>query len=245
MAEKRSARNSISVIEEIVKKMTDMIEKSKPSPLSSSKVIINKEEFLALIRELDMKAPGEIERYRKMLKNRDAIMADAQDRADKIVEEAHMSIQNMIDEHEIVQQALQEADNIVEDATAQANEILYEANKEAEMLRRGSTRYTIDNLTKMQNLVNATMQNFDSRYRSMMSTMEKYSELLKENKEELLGRKETKPAEEQQSLDMPETQQINMPEAQQINMSEAQQINMSEAQQVNMPAEPQEGYLDD
>jgi len=201
MSEK--SRRSNSRIEELIKEMEDLVETSKPSALSPSKIVVNKEDLLVSIRELRMKAPEEIKRYRKMLDNRDAIIADAQAKADKIVEEAQMSIQNMIDEHEIVQQALEEADSIVADATAQANEILYQANKEAEMMRRGSTRYMLDNLTKMQNLVNSTMTNFDSRYRSMMVTMEKFSELIKENKEELIGKKEEKPVENQQTVDMP------------------------------------------
>lgn len=201
MADKN--HRSDSRILELIKELQDMVETSKPSPLSASKIVINKDAFLSAIRELEMKAPVEIERYRKMLENRDAIIADAQAKADKIVEEAQMSIQNMVDEHEIVQMALEEADNIVADATAQANELLYEANKEAEMMRRSSTRYMIENLTKMQNIVNGTMTNFDSRYRAMMNTMEKYAELLKDNKEELLGKKEPQPAVSQQAVEMP------------------------------------------
>lgn len=190
MSEK-SIRNE-SRVEEIIRYLEDMVETSKPSTLSPSKIVVNKAELLSNLRELRMKAPVEIKRCRKMMENYDAVLADAQDKANKIVNEAQMSIQNMVDEHEIVQQALQEADNILADATAQANELLYEANKEAEMMRRETTRYMLDNLTKMQNLVNSTMINFDSRYRSMMGTMEKYSELLRENKEEITGKKDNK-----------------------------------------------------
>lgn len=185
-------RKNNDKINDIIKDLEDLVEKSKPSPLSSSKIVVNKEELLSLIRELRMKAPDEIKRYRKMLENKDAIMADAENRAEKMLEEARLNIQNLVDEHEIVQQALAEADEIMADATNQANELMYQAQRESEMMHKGAVKYMADNLNKLQALIDGTMNNFETRYRGMMNTMEKYSALVKENKEELMERNEDK-----------------------------------------------------
>lgn len=201
----KNNKKSTSRIEDIIKDMEDLVETSKPSALSPSKISVNKEDLLVLIRELRMKAPEEIKRYRKMLENHDAIIADAQAKADRMIEEAKMNIQNLVDEHEIVQQALQEADEIMADANAQANELLYQAKREADMMHKGAVRYMAENLTKMQNLVDSTMNNFDNKYRTMMSTLEKYSSIIRENKEELLGKPEEVKREvrEEKAVSMP------------------------------------------
>lgn len=201
MAER--SRKSNDKIYDIIKEIEDLVEKSKPSGLSQSKIVVNKEELSSLVRELRMKAPDEIERYRKMLDNRDAIIADAEKRAEKMMEEARLNIQNLVEEHEIVQQALVEADNIMADATNQSNEMLYQAQREVDMMHRNTIKYMSENLNKLQRIIDSTMTNFDNRFQGMMSTMEKYSALVKENRDELLGRNE--PAQQQQP------EQINVP----------------------------------
>lgn len=188
---------NLSRIESIIDDMERLVEHSKPSALSQTKIIVNKGELLELIRELRMKAPEEIKRYRKMMENRDAIIANANERAKNMMTEAEENISNLIQDHEIVQQALSEADNIMDDANRQANQLVYEAEREAEVIRKGSMRYMIENLTKLQNLIDSTMSGVDSRYKSMMSAMEKYSALIKENKDEIYGtQKEAQPSQE-------------------------------------------------
>lgn len=189
---------NISRIESLIDEIEKLVEHSKPSGLSQTKVVINKGQLLELTSELRMKAPEEIKRYRKMIDNRDAIIADANARAKGMIEEAEKNISNLIQEHEIVQQALSEADEIIEDANRQANQIVYEAEREADMIRKSSFRYMADNLSKLQNLIDSTVSGVDSRYRSMMSAMEKYSALVKENREELYGaQKQEEPSPDQ------------------------------------------------
>ena len=216
MADK--SRKKPDKIFEIIKEIEDLVEKSKTSPLSQSKIVVNKEEIQSLLRELRMKAPDEIERYRKMLDNRDAIMADAENKAEKMIEEARMNIQNLVDEHEIVQQALAEADKIMADANHQAEELLYNAQKEADMMHRGAVRYMAENLNRLQSLIDGTMNNFDNRFRGMMNTMEKYSALVKENKDELLGRTEVR--EELQPEPVNQESEAPLEEASDIQISD-------------------------
>ena len=52
------------------------------SHLSTTKIVVNKEEIEELLRELRLKTPDEIKRYQKIISNKDAILEDAQAKAD-------------------------------------------------------------------------------------------------------------------------------------------------------------------
>ena len=71
-----------SKIEQIIEEIEEYIDGCKPQSFSKTNIIVNKEEIEELLRELRMKTPEEIKRYQKVLANRDAILADAQAKAD-------------------------------------------------------------------------------------------------------------------------------------------------------------------
>ena len=71
-----------SRIEQIIEEIEEYVDSCKFQPLSSTKIVVNKEELEELLRELRMKTPDEIKRYQKIISNKDAILADAQSKAD-------------------------------------------------------------------------------------------------------------------------------------------------------------------
>ena len=80
-----------SRIEQIIEEIEEYIDSCKFQPLSTSKIIVNKDQIDELLRELRMKTPDEIKRYQKIIANKDAILADAQAKADGMIEEAPTS----------------------------------------------------------------------------------------------------------------------------------------------------------
>ena len=112
-----------SRIEQIIEEIEEFIDSCKFQPLSSTKIVVNKEELEELLRELRMKTPDEIKRYQKMIENKDAILADAEDKANAMLVEAQDKMDALVDEHEIMQQAYAQADAIVQEAAQQAQEI--------------------------------------------------------------------------------------------------------------------------
>ena len=84
-----SVKMSSSRIEQIIEEIEEYVENCRYQPLSTTKIIVNKEELEELLRELRLKTPDEIKRYQKIIGNKDAILADAQSKADKIVADAH------------------------------------------------------------------------------------------------------------------------------------------------------------
>lgn len=132
-----------SRIEQIIEEIEEYIDRDcKYQPLSTTKIIVNKEHLDELLRELRMKTPDEIKRYQKIIANRDAILADAQAKADALIEEAQMQTNELVSEHEIMQQAYAQANEIVTQATAQAQEIVDNATADANAIRIGAIQYT-------------------------------------------------------------------------------------------------------
>ena len=134
-----------SRIEQIIEEIEEYIDSCKFQPLSTSKIIVNKDQMDELLRELRMKTPDEIKRYQKIIANKDAILADAQAKADSMLEEAQIHTNELVSEHEIMQQAYAQANEIVTAATEQAQEILDNATSDANEIRIGAMRYA-DNL---------------------------------------------------------------------------------------------------
>ena len=85
-----------SRIEQIIEEIEEYVDSCKFQPLSSTKIVVNKEELEELLRELRMKTPDEIKRYQKIISNKDAILADAQSKADAIIADAKTQAQQMV-----------------------------------------------------------------------------------------------------------------------------------------------------
>ena len=94
-----------SRIEPIIEEIEESVESCKYQPLSTTKIVVNKEELEELLRELRMKTPDEIKRYQKIISNKDAILADAQAKADAVIAETKTQVQDMVKESEVMQQA--------------------------------------------------------------------------------------------------------------------------------------------
>ena len=95
-----------SRIEQIIEEIEEYIDGCPFKPLSTSKIIVNKDHIDELLRELRMKTPDEIKRYQKIISNKDAILADAQAKADSMLEEAHVQTNELVSEHEIMQRQM-------------------------------------------------------------------------------------------------------------------------------------------
>ena len=62
-----------SKIDQIIEEIEDYIESCKFQPLSSTRILVNKEEMMELIAELRQRTPEEVKRYQKMISNKGAI----------------------------------------------------------------------------------------------------------------------------------------------------------------------------
>ena len=88
-----------SRIEQIIDELEEYIENCKPKFLSNTDIIVNREEIDDLIRELRMKTPDEIKRYQKIISNKEAILNDAREKAERLIREATIQTNELISEH--------------------------------------------------------------------------------------------------------------------------------------------------
>ena len=174
-----------SRIEQIIEEIEEYIDSCSYQKLSKKNIIVNKEEMEELLRELRMKTPDEIKRYQKMLANKDAILADAQEKATAIVNQANIQLNEMLSEQEIMKQAYAQANAVVEAATAQAQEILNSAAADANEIRMGAMQYTDSMLANMQSIIQNTMESYNARYASLLNSLNGYYEMISENRQEL------------------------------------------------------------
>lgn len=185
-----------SRIEQIIEEIEDYIDTCKGPLLGSSeKIIVNRERMEELLRELRLKTPEEIKRYQRVLANKDAILEDAQRKADAIVAQANIQNQELINEHEIMQQAYEQANQVIETATNQAQEILNKATRDANEIRLGAIRYTDDMLASLQDLVMRTVETSNLRYEAMINNFQDFYNTITSNRAELAPQPEERPEE--------------------------------------------------
>ncbi|MBR1703431.1 MAG: hypothetical protein IJ716_16030 [Lachnospiraceae bacterium] len=174
-----------SRIEQLIDEIEEYIENCKPKFMSSTEIIVNKEEIDELLRELRMKTPDEIKRYQKIISNKEAILQDARDKADALIEEATVHTNELISEHEIMRQAYDQANEVVTMATAQAQEILDNATNEANAVRTAAMQYMDDMLEHLEKVIDATTRSANSNYENLISSMNQYRDIIVSNRQEL------------------------------------------------------------
>ena len=174
-----------SRIEQIIEEIEEYIDSCKFQPLSTSKIIVNKDQMDELLRELRMKTPDEIKRYQKIIANKDAILADAQAKADSMLEQAQVHTNELVSEHEIMQQAYAQANEIVMAATEQAQQILDNATSDANDIRIGAIQYTNDLLANAENIIGHTLDSYTTKYDGLVSSLQECYETVHRNREEL------------------------------------------------------------
>lgn len=158
-------------IEDVMNEIEDFLNSCSTKALSSNKVIVPRDEFDELFGDLKVKIPAEIDRCKKIMRNKDAILMDARKTADGIIAEASAKAQQMVSQTEIMAQANQTAFETVEMARVQANDILAQAVAEANEIRLGSMQYTNDLMMGIRNYVEATMEAERANYENLIQVL--------------------------------------------------------------------------
>ena len=174
-----------SRIEQIIDEIEDYIDGCKTQAFAPSKIIVNRETMEELLNELRSKTPDEIKRYQKIISNKEAILADAQAKADAIIAQAQVKTDELVSEHEIMQQAYAQANEIVTAATAQAQQILDNATNDANQIRVGAIHYTDDLLSQAESAIGRTLDTYTSKYDSLVNSLQECYDMVRNNRAEL------------------------------------------------------------
>lgn len=141
--------------EKLLEELENLIETSSHMPLTNKKMI-EEEDIMRLVDALTESLPLELEESRRIVAERDRIIAEGQQQAEALVVQAKEYIQKLTEESELVKQAQEHA-----------NHIIAEANKSSEELKNSSIQYASD------------------VFKYVESNLEKTLESLKENRQTL------------------------------------------------------------
>ena len=170
-----------SRIEQIIEEIEEYVESCKYQPLSTTKIVVNKEKLEELLRELRLKTPDEIKRYQKIISNKDAILADAQNKADAIIAEAQAKAREMVEQSEVMQSAYAQANETVNNA----NQILDAATNDANSIRLGAIGYTDDMLANLSNIMTTALNDAGEKYNSFVESLTSCYNTVVQNRSEL------------------------------------------------------------
>ncbi|MCD8121387.1 MAG: vacuolar family H+-ATPase subunit H [Clostridiales bacterium] len=194
----------MSRIEQLIGEIEEYVDSCKFQPLSSTKIVVNKEELEELLVELRLGVPDEIKKYQKIISNQDAILNEAHAQADAILAEATAQTNELVNEHEIMQKAYAEANRVVEEAQYQAQQIVDNAIADANGIRQGAINYTDDMLRSLQTIMSHSMEESQNRFQTFLTSMQNTYDIVTSNRNELSAgvsseeEQETVPAEESQ-----------------------------------------------
>ena len=174
-----------SRIEQIIDDIDEFIESCKYQPLSTTKIVVNKEEMEELLRELRLKTPDEIKRYQKIISNKDAILEDAQSKADAIIADAQARAQELVTQHEIMQKAYAQANDTVNAANKQAQEILDSATQDANSIRLSAITYTDDMMANIGTVLSDTLEDAGGKYKGFIDALQSCLDVVNQNRQEL------------------------------------------------------------
>ena len=187
----------MSRIEEIIDEMQKYLDDCKFQPLSNSKLLVNKDDIEAFLDDLKNETPDEIRKYQKIIGNRDAIMEDAQNKADDLIAQTKIRVNEMASEHEIMRQASAQASEVVAIATGQAQEILDKATEDANNIRTAAIEYTDSLLSSLQEIVANGLSASRSHYEELDKSLSDCLSLLEKNRAELSPREAAEAADDE------------------------------------------------
>lgn len=185
-------------IEDMLNELEMFVDSCKFQPLSSSKIVVPKEELMEIIRELRLKMPGELERCQKIMRNKEGIIIDAREQAEQILSNASAEASTLVAEHEVVQlaqiraqeimiQAEREANDIIMDAKYEADKMIQAANDDSNAIRVGAMEYTKDKLDQIGKIMHDTLIEGSQRYNAMLDLIEAGITEVNKNRQEIEG----------------------------------------------------------
>ena len=174
-----------SRFEQIIEEIEEYVDSCKYQPLSTTKIVVNKEEIEELLRELRLKTPDEIKRYQKIISNKDAILEDAQTKADALIADAQNKAQELVTQHEIMQKAYAQANETINAANRQAQEILDSATQDANSIRLSAITYTDDMMANIGSVLTQTLEDAGGKYKGFIDALQACMDVVNHNRQEL------------------------------------------------------------
>ncbi|MCI0553545.1 MAG: ATPase [Anaerolineae bacterium] len=123
---------------QLIDRLEELFNESKNIPLTRN-VMVDEDRMLDIIDQMRIAIPEEVKKAQQLLGQRDRVLAQAQEEANRTLEIARQKADQMVTK-----------DMITVEAQRRAEQIVAQARVEAENTRMGADDYVIDSLTKLQ-----------------------------------------------------------------------------------------------
>lgn len=137
----------------LLEELEDIIENGSSIPFAQ-KVLVDKNEMLEIIKDVRIQLPDEVKQAQWIKEERQRILAEAQQEADTILEEANNHISSMVDQSEITRKANEQAQDIITQAQTSAKEMRLGARDYADSLLESTQENLMD-------IINTVKENRD------------------------------------------------------------------------------------
>ena len=141
--------------EQLLEELETLVETSNRIPMTTKRMI-EEDEMMRIIDSIQESLPLELEESRRIVAEKDAVLADAKKQAEDLIAQAKEYISKLTAESEIVKAAQE-----------QANEIIANANKSSEELRNSSVQYGADVLKYVESNLEKTLESIRQNRESL------------------------------------------------------------------------------
>ena len=123
---------------QLIDRLEELFNESKAIPLTRN-VMVDEDRMLDIIDQMRIAIPEEVKKAQQLLGQRDRVLAQAQEEANRTLELARQKADQMVAK-----------DMIAQEAQRRADQILTQARTEAEGTRADADDYVINSLTQLQ-----------------------------------------------------------------------------------------------
>ena len=123
----------------LIDRLEELFNDSKAVPLTHS-VMVDEDKMLDIIDQMRIAIPEEVKKAQQIIAQKDRVMAQAQEEANRTVEIARQKADDLV-----------HRDVIVQEAQRRAEQIVAQARLDAEATRRDADDYVFDALQHLQN----------------------------------------------------------------------------------------------
>ena len=141
--------------EKLLEDLETLVEASGRIPMTTKRMV-EEDEMMRIIDAIQESLPLDLEESRRIVAEKDAILADSKKQAEQLIEQAKDYIAKLTSESELVKAAQE-----------QANEIIATANKSSEELRNSSVQYGADVLKYVEGNLEKTLESLRQNRESL------------------------------------------------------------------------------
>lgn len=140
-------------IQHLVDRMENLIDEGRHMPFSKF-TMIDEEMALEIIDQMRISVPEEIEKAARILAQRDRVLAQANEEAARLLQQARDKGMEMIDQDVSVQAAQNRAANVIEEARQEAERIKAEADQYVVHVLGQLEQHLLRNISTVRNGIN-------------------------------------------------------------------------------------------